>query len=123
MNKVVLIIDDEPINRILYEEFLKNWGYTVITAENGLKGLKMAQKYLPDFIILDYMLPGLNGIEVYNQLKVIPKTMDIPIIVVSAHMDKGVIIERCKIPLEDVYQKPINHREIKERIDSQLMLA
>lgn len=122
MNKTVLIIDDEDINRELYKEFLKYGGYTVLEAENGLEGLHLAYDDAPDFIILDYLLPDINGDVLYEKLKANPKTVDIPVILISAHFDKSELADQCPdIPLEDIYLKPINHREIKKRIDYQLV--
>lgn len=124
MTKSILIIEDEPINQILYEEFLKHSGYKVILADSGVEGLKMAFENPPDFIILDYRLPKMNGDAVCKQLRGNPKTANIPMIVVSASCSIEEMAARCPhVSKKDLYLKPINHREIKQRIDSELLVV
>lgn len=118
MAKTVLIVDDEPINRILYEEFLRSTGYNVVQAENGSEGLKLAQEVNPDFIILDWRLPEIDGESLYLKIRAIDKLKDVPMIIVSA--DYNVYNIKETIPAQDIYLKPISHREIKERIDMEV---
>ena len=116
--KHILIIDDEWTNRLLYKEFLKSAGYKITLAKDGLEGLEMIYTYYPDLIILDMKLPVITGCDVYKKIKEDPETKDIPVLIISAHVDPRVIHKECPgSPKENVYQKPINHREIKERID------
>lgn len=80
----ILAIDDDEKIRELYEATLPTEGYKVHTAANGPDGLKLAEQVEPDIILLDLMMPGMDGFEVAERLKQQPRTREIPIIVVSA---------------------------------------
>jgi len=82
--KKILFVDDEPgyVRAVTY--VLQKEGYEVITASNGLQGLIKAQKEKPDLVILDVMLPGIDGFEVCSRLRSDPRTSAIPIIMLSA---------------------------------------
>ena len=80
----ILAIDDDESIRELYDATLSAQGYRVDTASHGQKGLDMAERIKPDIIILDLMMPGMDGFEVAEKLKAHPHTRDIPIIVVTA---------------------------------------
>jgi len=76
----ILIIDDEPEITEIVDVFLSNAGYEVIAENTSLDGIKAAQKLIPDIILLDIMMPGMDGYEVCNTLKTDPRTADIPVI-------------------------------------------
>ena len=76
----ILIIDDEPEITEIVDVFLSNAGYEVIAENTSLDGIKAAQKLIPDIILLDIMMPGMDGYEVCNALKTNPRTADIPVI-------------------------------------------
>jgi len=76
----ILIIDDEPEITEIVDVFLSNAGYKVIAKNTSIDGIKAAQKLIPDVILLDIMMPGMDGYEVCNSLKNDPKTADIPVI-------------------------------------------
>lgn len=83
MKKKVLVIDDEADIREIVRLYLADEGYEVIEAENGHEGILKAQQIKPDLIVLDIMMPGINGFEVAKHLKDDPNTQDIPIIILS----------------------------------------
>ncbi|MBT4512753.1 MAG: response regulator, partial [Chloroflexi bacterium] len=83
MNEKVLVVDDDPSMARLIEHILQGKGYQVITTNNGLKALKIARSEELDMIILDLMLPGVDGFEVCHQLREEPNTADVPILVLS----------------------------------------
>jgi len=83
MKRKVLIIDDEPDIREIVRIYLSDEGYDVIEADNGHDGILKAQELKPDLIVLDIMMPGINGFEVAKHLKDDPNTQDIPIIILS----------------------------------------
>lgn len=83
MKRKVLVIDDEADIREIVRLYLIDEGYDVIEAENGQEGILKAQKLSPDVIVLDIMMPGINGFEVAKHLKDDPNTQDIPIIILS----------------------------------------
>jgi len=83
-NKQVLVIDDEPVTVKVTTLILERNGYEVITAQDGQEGLDMAQRHGPDLILLDIMMPGLDGWEVLSRLRQMSEVMDIPVILFSA---------------------------------------
>ena len=83
MKKKILVIDDEPDIREIVRLYLSEEGYDIIEASNGQEGIIKAQQEEPDLIVLDIMLPGINGFEVAKHLKDDPNTHDIPIIILS----------------------------------------
>ncbi|WP_457621728.1 response regulator [Persephonella sp.] len=82
--KKILIIDDNQQNRLLIKMILQRKGYSVIEAESGEIGLSLAYEHTPDLIILDMMMPEVDGWEVMERLKKDAKTKNIPIIIFSA---------------------------------------
>ena len=79
----ILLVEDEKSIRDLYEIKLTKSGFEVTTAENGGKGLELAQKLLPDLILLDVMMPVMNGFEVLKNLREKTETANIPVIILS----------------------------------------
>jgi CheY-like chemotaxis protein len=82
--KTVLVADDDHDVRDLIAYRLQSVGYQVLTAANGPDALAMTRRLLPDLVVLDVNMPGLDGIEVCHRLRERPETADIPVIVVSA---------------------------------------
>ena len=68
----VIIVEDEPVFRLIYKGVLENAGYTVIEAEDGVKGLEMIKKERPDVVLLDLILPRMGGYEVLKNLRDLP---------------------------------------------------
>jgi CheY-like chemotaxis protein len=83
---VVLNVDDRASSLYARERYLRSWGYVVENASTGKAALEMAERLLPQLIMLDVHLPDINGIEVCRRLKENPLLKDIPIIIVSATM-------------------------------------
>lgn len=118
--KKILIVEDDPsfsraINHIIQKE-----GYDVITASNGMAGLRMAKDENPDLLILDVMLPGLDGFEICHQLRQEPLTENLPIIMLSA---KGQEIDRTtglKVGANEYLTKPVDRALLLEKITSLL---
>jgi CheY-like chemotaxis protein len=106
--KRILIIDDNRTLVLTAERVLQKGGYETATALNGRDGLQKAQQWKPDVIILDIVMPGMNGYEVGNQLRQNPVTADIPIIFLSA---KGNTDETQGAPV-------IGLKEISKAFDS-----
>ncbi len=79
----VLVVEDDALLSKLYHSMLTNAGYTVVNAENGEEGVAMATKEKPDVMILDVMMPKMNGLQVLDALKKDPVTKGIPVIVLT----------------------------------------
>lgn len=81
----VLLVEDNPDNRDIYGTFLRHYGFTVVEAEDGEEGVRLAREVLPGVILMDVGLPLLDGLEATRRLKADPATADIPVVALTAH--------------------------------------
>jgi DNA-binding response OmpR family regulator len=116
----LLIIEDDPTAMRLIEYTLKQHGYQVITTRNGLEGIITAQKEEPDLIILDIMLPGIDGYEVCKRLRAGAQTSRIPILIISAKIQKEDINTGFRAGADDYLCKPASPTEIVARVENLL---
>ncbi len=121
--KRILVIDDLPENVFMLQDRLEHEGYEVLTAYNGKSGIEKAQNELPDLILLDVMMPDINGFEVCKTLVSDSRTSDIPIILVTAKTDAEDIKEGLESGAYDYIKKPINKIELLARVKSELKLS
>lgn len=117
MNKKILVIEDEKNILFVFSRLLENKGYRVITAEDGLKGLELAQEELPDLILLDLVLPKLDGFKILSTLKDDENTKEIPVIIISARSDNDSIEETLKAGAENYLVKPVDRNKLLAEID------
>ncbi len=118
----ILIVEDEPKNRRLLEVMLKPEGYLTVTANNGEEALAMVAEKPPDLILLDVMMPGMNGFEVAAKLKANSATRNLPIIILSALDDRGSMLAGLSAGAEDFLTKPIDRAELWVRVRNLLRL-
>ena len=118
----ILIVDDEPKNRSLLEVLLKAKGYLTVTANSGEEALAMVTEKPPDLILLDVMMPGMNGYDVAGKLKANPATRNLPIIMLSALDDRGSKLAGLNAGAEDFLTKPIDRAELWVRVRNLLRL-
>jgi DNA-binding response OmpR family regulator len=116
----ILIIEDDPTSLRLIEYALKQRGYQVLTTINGLEGIITAQKEEPDLIILDIMLPGIDGFEVCRRIHSGSQTARIPILIISAKTQKEDINAGFRAGADDYLPKPASPTEIINRVESLL---
>ena len=116
----ILIIEDDPTALRLIEYALKQRGYQVLTTLNGLEGIITAQKEEPDLIMLDIMLPGIDGFEVCKRLHTGTQTAKIPILIVSAKTQKEDINAGFRAGADDYLPKPASPSEIINRVEGLL---
>jgi adenylate cyclase len=114
----VLVVDDNQDIRNLLATWLKAQGLEVVTAANGRSALAKLAKTTFDLMILDIMMPGLNGFDVLTQLKNSPPSPHMPIIVVSAMDDVDNIVRCIELGAEDCLFKPLHYGWLKARLDS-----
>jgi len=112
----VLVIEDEPDIRELIEFNLKKYHYNVLLASNGEKGLKDARSYEPDLILLDLMLPGIQGIDVCRVIKSDENIKSIPIIILSALGQEEDIVLGLEAGADDYVSKPFSLEILNARI-------
>lgn len=118
----ILIVDDVPTNMKLLYEFLQQSNYKVSIAKNAESAFKKLEKIAPDLILLDVMMPGINGFEVCEKLKQNPKTCDIPVIFMTALTDEVDKVKGLSIGAVDYITKPIHPDEVLARIKVHLAL-
>jgi len=117
----LLIVDDEPLNIRILHELLRDQ-FDIFMAANGSQAITKAQAILPDLILLDVVMPDINGYEVCKTLKSDPTTEDIPIIFITAHFDEAEEVLGFEAGAADFIRKPINPIITKTRIYSQITL-
>jgi DNA-binding response OmpR family regulator len=118
----ILVIDDLPENVFLLQDRLEREGYEVITSYDGKSGIEKAIKEIPDLILLDVMMPDLNGIEVCKVLVLNPITLNIPIILVTAKSGAEDTKEGLEAGAFDYIKKPFERIELIARVRSALKL-
>lgn len=117
MNPLILIIDDDEKLNALLRDFFKGFGFQTLTATHPEDGLKKLKQKAPDLVILDIMLPGMNGFEVCKEIR---RTSAVPIIMLTA---KGDLMDRVvglELGADDYLAKPFEPRELVARIQSVL---
>lgn len=112
----VLIVDDVPMNVMLVQAVLKNEGYTLLTCDNGIKALRIANEKHPNLILLDIMMPEMDGYEVLQHLKSNPETTDIPVIIMSALSDMQSIVKGYQLGATEYVTKPFQREELLKRV-------
>lgn len=117
----ILIVDDEPYNVDYLEQELEELNYETISASNGQEALDLVQAESPDLIVLDIMMPIMDGFEVLSRLKASPSTRDIPVIIISANTDLQSIVKGIKQGAEDYLPKPFEPVLLQARIDAGLI--
>ena len=120
MAEKILVVDDELHVRGVLREFLTGEGYEVILATNGEEAIDLAKRESPQVILLDIKMPGMDGIEVCNTLKANEETRSIPIIIVTAYVDRDV--EAYLEGADDFVTKPFNLVELAFRVSSMLRI-
>jgi len=118
----LLIIDDIPDNVKILLSFLVNEGFKVLVAKDGEQGLRVANYAHPDLILLDIMMPGIDGFEVCKQLKAKDSTKDIPVIFMSALSDTVDKVKGFDAGAADYIAKPVQQEEVLARINAHLKL-
>ena len=119
---VVLVIDDSPENRLLLTSQLGMEGYEIVQARNGAEGLQMAQELDPDIILLDVMMPDINGFDVCEQLKQNAATHLIPVIMVTALREIKHRIEGIEAGADEFLSRPHNREELLVRVRTLIRL-
>ncbi|MBD2329847.1 hybrid sensor histidine kinase/response regulator [Alkalinema sp. FACHB-956] len=118
----ILVVDDTPANLEIASEVLNNAGYTVATVLDSNRAFKRLQTYLPDLILLDVQMPGLNGFEMCQQLKANPATAAIPIIFMTALADTDSKVYGLSLGAVDYITKPFQAAELLARVNTHLQL-
>ncbi|MCB0100842.1 MAG: response regulator [Anaerolineales bacterium] len=116
--KTILCVEDEPEMIDLMQLILSRRGYQVKGARGGVEGIQLIRELHPDLVLLDLMMPDMDGWEVYQQMKSDPALKDIPVIIVTAkaqNIDKVLGLHIAKV--DDYIAKPFSPQELVESVD------
>jgi two-component system KDP operon response regulator KdpE len=116
----ILVVDDEPHLLRAIRMYLELHGYAVQTAPSGEKGLEAARRHLPDLLILDVLLPGLDGFETLQELR---RTSEVPVILLTARGEEEHKVRGLALGADDYVTKPFSQRELLARIQAVLRRA
>ncbi len=114
----VLVVDDEPDILEILKYNLQKEGYDVATAEDGIKAVKIAAKFLPDVILLDIMMPNQDGVETCLQIRQMPELKNAFIIFLTARMEEYSEVAAFDVGADDYITKPIKPRALMSRISA-----
>jgi two-component system, OmpR family, alkaline phosphatase synthesis response regulator PhoP len=117
MAKKILLVDDEPEILEICHDYLKASGYEVITAKDGLEGLSLARREKPDLIVLDWMLPHMDGLDVCRTLR---RESSVPIIMLTARVEETDKLIGLELGADDYMTKPFSPRELVARVKNWL---
>ena len=118
-NKIA-VIEDEPDIVEVVSYNLKREGFTVVAADRGDEGLNLVRNQAPNLVLLDLMLPGLDGLSVCRQMKSDPLTRNIPVIIVSAKGEESDGVIGLELGADDYLTKPFSPRELIARVKAVL---
>jgi two-component system cell cycle response regulator DivK len=119
----ILYVEDDPVNMALVKKLLKREGFRLLAAENGWKGLAMAQTYKPDLILMDMNMPDLDGYEATARLKSMPELQHIPVVAVTANAMAGDRDRSLAAGCDGHITKPININTFSDEVRDYLQHA
>ena len=112
----IITIDDDPVVRTLIKKTFSSLGFEVITAADGIEGLRAIENNHPDIIILDVMMPIIDGLEVLKRIKATPKIAKIPVIMFTAISDGHMVVETSKFGADDYIIKPFQSSVLIQKV-------
>ena len=118
----ILVVDDDPRNVKVLETMLRAQGHTTLSADSGAKALQLAIDELPDLIMLDVMMPDMNGFEVVEKLRASNDTNEIPIIMVTSLDDRESRLYALQAGADEFINKPLDRSELAIRVQNVLAL-
>ena len=114
---IILVVDDIATNIALVKAMLRNKNYEVISAQSGAQALKIVEEQKPDIIILDIMMPGMDGYEVLARLRSNEETKDIKVVMLSAISKEEDIQKAMELGADDYITKPIVVKKLHDALD------
>jgi DNA-binding response OmpR family regulator len=118
----VLVVDDDPKVRALLERILRKDGHEIVTAENGQTALAAVDRQAPDVILSDVTMPGMDGFELCQRLKLNVATRLIPVVMVTGLADRDNRIKGVEIGADEFLTKPVDPQELRARVRSLMRL-
>lgn len=120
MAATILVVEDEPAIQELVSYNLETAGYRALRAENAEQALEIVRDALPDLVVLDWMLPGMSGIELARRLRADKRTQAVPLIMLTARVDEKDKLTGLEIGADDYLTKPFSPRELNARVKAVL---
>lgn len=120
--RTILVVDDESVGREILAEMLNGQGYEFLFADSGEEAIAQTLAYMPDLILLDVMMPGLNGFDVCRYLRAKPNTQHTPIILVTALDGDDSLVRGIDAGADDFLHKPVKRLELQARVRSMLRI-
>jgi PleD family two-component response regulator len=118
----ILIVDDVPANLNVLCQALETEGYKIVAAPSGAVALQIAHRTQPDLILLDVMMPGMDGFETCRRLKADASTAEIPVIFITAKDEMSSIVMGFQVGGVDYITKPFRHEEVRVRVQTHLTI-
>ncbi|MEZ4669060.1 MAG: response regulator [Anaerolineae bacterium] len=116
MNATILIVDDDFMNREILQAHMNNAGYDVLTANNGNAALQVMKTQVPDLVLMDVRMPGMNGYELCAYLKAQPETRHLPVLLMTAMDDEENLANVKAAGADGFISKPFNAKDIRASI-------
>ena len=116
----ILIVDDSPTEVHVFKTMLEKNGHTVNVAETGEAGIEKAQQILPDLILMDIVMPGMNGFQATRQLATIDATSKIPVIIVTTKDQETDKVWGIRQGAKDYIVKPVKEKDLIDRVNAAL---
>lgn len=115
-SKKILVVDDSDVIRYSIRELLQDTGIKVITCIDGMEGIKKAAEEHPDLILLDIMMPNLDGLKMLQVIKLLDNLKKIPVLVISANTNKSNVLTAMEAGAENVISKPVSKNQLFEEM-------
>ena len=119
----VLIVDDSPTEAHVLKGILKKNGFETEVAESGIEGIELAKALKPNLVLMDVVMPGLNGFQATRQLTKDPETSDIPVIIVTTKDQETDRVWGLRQGARDFLTKPVSEQRLMEKINAVLSAA
>ncbi|CAG0963234.1 partial Response regulator PleD, partial [Anaerolineae bacterium] len=116
MSSTILIVDDEPAGLHTLESILDGQGYQIVMAQSGPEALEKTRQLLPDVILLDVMMPGMDGFEVCRTIRNDPLLAEIPILMLTALDDRKSLLNGLESGADDYITKPYDRYALRARL-------
>jgi putative two-component system response regulator len=119
---LILVVDDHKLTRELLKTYLEHGGYSTIEAQNGKEALERIEQYSPDLVLLDILMPVVDGYKVCKHIKDDPRTTLLPVIVITGLEDFDAKMQALSLGADDFINKPINEKELLTRVKNHLRI-
>ncbi len=119
----ILIVDDSPTEAHVLKSILEKNGFATAVAESGVEGIERARSLKPDLVLMDVVMPGLNGFQATRQLTKDPETSDIPVIIVTTKDQETDRVWGLRQGAKDFLTKPVSEQRLMEKVNAAIATA